>query len=485
MKEWTIEERYRVLEDPEQIRDLYEQVRESPYRQEYHIQPVTGLLNDPNGFIWHEGVWHLFYQWCPWGAVHGLKYWYQVESKDLVTWKNVGVCIRPDTDMDNKGAYSGSALAAKDAICLFYTGNHRDEDWTRRPNTCLVKLYDDGRVSKLPWPLFGPHPAYTEHQRDPKIIYLPERKKYYIIIGAQNKARRGCALIYESPTLVDGWEFAGVLKVPGFEDFGGMWECPSIEHIGNKDVLLFCPQHIYLPRRGAATNHSGYVLGTMDWDTLTFQPDGSFHVLDFGFDFYAAECAANLDGEDYAILTGWMGLPDGDYPTDDEGWQGCLTLPRELTVRNRRLIQRPLDALTALRDGEVDPSDGILPPICELELMISEGPFELLLFTRDGKGGMRISYNDAFRMITVDRSRMIKRFNTDLEEVREHLIAHPLSHMRVFIDRSSVEIFVNDGDAVFTSRVFPTEEENGFALTPNANGRMWKLRPAVKDEFVV
>ena len=127
MKKWTKEERYRVLKSAAEIRPLHERTVLSDHRQHYHIQSVTGLLNDPNGFVFHDGVWHLFYQWCPWGAVHGLKYWYHTVSKDLVTWKNKGVCIRPDTEFDNKGAYSGSALPTKDSVYLFYTGNHRDE----------------------------------------------------------------------------------------------------------------------------------------------------------------------------------------------------------------------------------------------------------------------------------------------------------------------------------------------------------------------
>lgn len=155
MRQWTKEERYRVLKDPEEIRELHERIVKSDYRQTYHIQPPTGLLNDPNGFVWHDGVYNLFYQWCPWGAVHGLKYWYHTCSRDLVNWYNVGVCIKPDCDMDNKGIYSGSAWPGRDAIHLFYTGNHRDEDWKRTSNTCMVKLYDDGRNAKLPWPLSG------------------------------------------------------------------------------------------------------------------------------------------------------------------------------------------------------------------------------------------------------------------------------------------------------------------------------------------
>ena len=114
MKTWTKEERYRVLKNAEEIRPLHERIVKSDYRQHYHIQSITGLLNDPNGFVYHNGLWHLFYQWCPWGAVHGLKYWYHTVSEDLVTWKNAGVCIRPDTFYDNKGAYSGSAMPIGD-----------------------------------------------------------------------------------------------------------------------------------------------------------------------------------------------------------------------------------------------------------------------------------------------------------------------------------------------------------------------------------
>ena len=237
MKTWSKEERYRVLKSADEIKALHERTILSDYRQHYHIQSVTGLLNDPNGFVFHDGVWHLFYQWCPWGAVHGLKYWYHTTSENLVQWTNEGVCIRPDTEFDNKGAYSGSALPTSDALYLYYTGNHRDEDWTRKSYTCLVNLMDDGTPVKLP-PLFGPNADYTEHQRDPKII--EQNGKYYIILGAQTKDKKGCVIIYTSDSPTEGWHFAGQLKVPGFEDFGDMWECPSIETISGYDVLISC-----------------------------------------------------------------------------------------------------------------------------------------------------------------------------------------------------------------------------------------------------
>ena len=493
MHTWTREEKYRYLKDPQELAELYRKVSASPYRQTYHNQAVTGLMNDPNGFVWHDNRWHLFYQWCPWGAVHGLKYWYHIVSKDLVTWKNLGVCLMPDQGdgYDNKGAYSGSAMPIGDKLYLYYTGNHRDPDWTRRAYTCLARLGADGWTEKYPLPLFGAHPGYTEHQRDPKIIRVPEQNRWYLILGAQNPDHFGRALIYSSEDLQHGWVFAGELKVPGFEKFGDMWECPSIEHIGGKDVLMFCPQHLTLPGRGMSRNHNGYIIGSMDWDSLTFDPEGQFHVLDFGFDSYAAACANNLQDADKAILIAWMGLPDLSYPTDEEDWAGCLTLPRELTVRKRRLIQQPLPELKKLRDERVNlvPNESgavPLPKAAEIELDCRSGDVEVDFFTcADGKGGLTLRFSQASGEIVLDRSGMDITFGEEGDAVRSRVLENGLFHLRVFVDSSSIEIFVNDGEAVFTSRVFPTKREHFCRIQGDTFNRMWIMKPAVRDHFLI
>jgi len=493
MRSWTREEKYRYLKDPQELADLYARVSASPYRQTYHNQAVTGLMNDPNGFVWHNNRWHLFYQWCPWGAVHGLKYWYHIVSKDLVTWKNLGVCLMPDQadGYDNKGAYSGSAMPIGDKIYLYYTGNHRDEDWTRRAYTCLARLGEDGWPEKYPLPLFGPHPDYTEHQRDPKIFRVPEMDRWFLILGAQTKRKYGCALIYSSEDLQHGWTFAGELKVPGFEKFGDMWECPTIEHLGGKDVLLFCPQHLTLPGRGICRNHNGYIIGSMDWESLTFFPEGQFHVLDFGFDSYAAACANNLQDAEKAILVAWMGLPDVSYPTDEEDWAGCLTLPRELTVRRRRLIQRPLPELKKLRgeQASLEANEAgcfFLPRAAELELHSRGGDVSLSLFAdAAGGGGITLSYDDSQKEITLDRSGLRKLSGEEGDHLRCRPLENGLSHLRIFVDSSSVEIFVNDGDAVFTSRVFPTQEEHFGRIRGDVFPRMWTMKRAVTEQFLI
>ena len=485
MKEWTRDERYRVLKSPDEIRDLFERIQKSEYRQTYHVQPVTGLSSDPNGFAFHNGVWHLFYQWCPWGAVHGLKYWYHVASKDLITWTNEGIGLSPDRDYDNKGTHSGSAISKGDDLYFFYTGNHRDDNWVRTPYTCAAVLGSDGRPVKLDEPLFGPRSDYSEHQRDPKIVWNEEHQKYYIFIGAQTLDLKGTALIYESKDLLEGWTFAGQLKVPGYEDFGGMWECPCIQRISGKDVLIFSPQYTTLPGRGNSTNHNVYLIGQMDYDTLTFTPEAPYRYLDFGFDFYAAQLAANVTDPDKAIMISWIGLPDNHYPTEEEDWEGSMTLPRELRIRDGALVQSPVEGIEALRDQDFS-DEAVLPSACEILVDCNGKDLDLNLFTKEnGDGGFRMHFNAETKTITVDRTGMNKRFNTNVFEVLDMPLEKELRSMRIFIDRSSIEIFVNDGEAVFSSHVYPEDNEHFYTKTDNAALAIWSLTPSVTDDFVM
>ncbi len=477
---------YKMLNRPEEIALLHEKASGSAYRQTYHIQPVSGLLNDPNGFVYYKDMWHLFYQWCPWGAVHGMKHWYHVCSRDLVTWENKGLFIRPDTYFDNMGVFSGTAFVKDDDLYLYYTGIHGDEKVQMLPSTCFVRLGEDGRAIKHSAPLYGPEPEYTENQRDPQILYDENTKKYYMVVSAQTTDMKGCCLIYESEKQNSGWHLKGRLNVPGFEAFGNMWECPSIVHISGQDVLMFSVQGVHMEGHGNGTSHNGYIIGSMDYDTLTFTHDGTFHVLDFGFDFYAAQCAANLQNSSKAILSAWMGMPGAAYPTDKEEWSGCLTLPRELTIRHRRLIQRPIPEMLSIRGNRINPGLGILPAAAELMIATYPQDFNMRICCRhDGTGGLLIDYNEHTQVITIDRSEMAQRFNQEMGEVRTRVLENGLTSLRIFIDNSSIEIFINDGDAVFTSRIFPEADEHSYTLNECRSLHIYEMHTAVKDDFVL
>ena len=186
-----------------------------------------------------------------------------------------------------------------------------------------------------------------------------------------------------------------------------------------------------------------------------------------------------------------MGVPDVSYPTDEEDWAGCLTLPRELTVRGRRLIQRPLPELKKLRDEPValafsETGCCPLPKAAELEMDCRPGDVQVDLFTDpSGLGGMAIRYDESRREISVDRSGMKLTFNPEEGFSRTRPLENGLNHLRIFTDASSVEIFVNDGDAVFTSRVFPTETEHSFRIRGDVFPRLWTIRRAVADTFLI
>ena len=162
-----------------------------------------------------------------------------------------------------------------------------------------------------------------------------------------------------------------------------------------------------------------------------------------------------------------------------------MSLPREISLRDGKLIQRPLPALESLREGEIAP-DGHLPPACEMRIDAAPGDFELALFTRsDGSGGLRLSYDSAARRCSVDRSGMDHRFNTHLGEQLAFPLERGLRELQIYIDKNSTEIFLNGGEETFTTHSYPTEREFHYQISPGSGLRIWTLRRSVTDEFRV
>ena len=150
MQKWTREEKDQILNerDEKRLSLLHQQIRQSIWRGQYHIQTVTGLMNDPNGFSFFNGKWHLFYQWFPFGAVHGMKHWYHVTSEDLLHWKNEGLAIKPTTPYENDGCFSGSAYVKDNVLYLVYTGNTKDDYGRMVEYQMLAAMDQEGRIGK-------------------------------------------------------------------------------------------------------------------------------------------------------------------------------------------------------------------------------------------------------------------------------------------------------------------------------------------------
>lgn len=489
MREWTREERYRTILEAtdEEMKKLKEKVDGCPYRQKFHIQPTTGLLNDPNGFSYYNGEYHLFYQWFPLGPVHGVKHWYHVSSKDLVNWKDCGVGIIPTEYFESHGAFSGTGMVHDDKLYLFYTGNTRNEEWVRRPYQCLAIMDSDNKIIKKQAIIEELPEGYTDNFRDPKVF--KENDKYYCIIGAEKKdGNVGTIVVYQSDNLLN-WTFKSEIKAD-FEERGFMWECPDYIKFEDKAALLFCPQG--LKPEGDKYNNifqSGYFVGDkIDFDNCEFN-HGEFQELDRGFDFYAPQTTKCSDGR--YILVGWMGLPEIDYPTDENGWAHCLTLPREISLCNGKLIQKPVKELKKLRKSEriekyildnmeVD-VEGFKETIYEVECEFKNIKGKNIgIKLRKGQQEETLFYYDIEnKKLILDRSRSGVSFAEQYGTKRKCSYDSQNLKLQIFVDTSSVEIFVNDGEEVFTGRIFTPKSSDGISVFAEGYGKaelkIWTL----------
>ena len=464
--EWTTERRYRRYEDwsNDEIKQIKEKMAQSPWHTYYHVEPKTGLLNDPNGFSYFDGKWILFYQNFPFGAAHGLKSWVQLESDDLVHFSETNVKVLPDTKLDSHGAYSGSAMQFDDNLFLFYTGNVRDENWIRHPYQIGALLDKGGNISKIDKVLIDQPADSTDHFRDPQIFNF--KGQYYAIVGGQDLEKKGFVRLYKA---VDNdytnWQAVGDLDFAN-DCTAYMMECPNLVFVGEQPVLLYCPQ--------------GLDKGVLDYDNIypnmykigaSFDPEKAKMVdvsplynLDYGFEAYATQ-AFNAPDE-RALSVSWLGLPDIAYPSDRFDHQGTFSLVKELTIKDGKLYQYPVAAIKELRASEEPFSNRAQTNnTYELELNLEANSQSEIVLLADKEGkGLSINFDLVNGQVTVDRSQAGEQYAQEFGSTRSCPIGNQTTTANIFIDNSVFEIFINKGEKVFSGRVFPHADQNGILI---------------------
>ncbi|ETI66846.1 sucrose-6-phosphate hydrolase [Neobacillus vireti] len=445
------------------IQKAYEEVKKhqnkdvhDPYRLTYHLMPPVGLLNDPNGLIQYKGVYHVFYQWNPFETAHGAKFWGHYTSRDMVHWQEEPIALAPSEWYERNGCYSGSAVESDGKLYLFYTGNVKRDDGSRETYQCIA-VSSDGIHFEKHGPVLRLPGDYTAHFRDPKVWKKADR--WYMIVGAQTLDEKGTAVLFTSMDLYH-WEEAGRIAgsgMNGMDDFGYMWECPDLIHVNGKDILLVSPQGLE-PSGYLYHNlfQSGYFIGELDYETLTFQ-HGPFRELDRGFDFYAPQTFTDEWGR--TILYGWMGITDETesyQPTIANHWVHALTIPRELVVLNGKVYQRPVDELKKLRKDKIVVEN-------KGKQIESNGVSAELLLNFVKAGSFQISFrNEAYLYFDSDKQEVYlqrRDLKTGALETRTCKQAS-VSKLQIFMDHSSLEIFVNEGEEVFTTRYFPNPNDD-------------------------
>ena len=463
--DWTAKEREAIAEN----------VAKSPWHATYHLEPKTGLLNDPNGFSYFDGKFHLFYQNWPYGAAHGLKQWVHTTSTDLVHFKETGTRLLPDHAHDSHGAYSGSAYEIDDKLFLFYTGNVRDANWVRDPLQIGAWMDKDGNIEKFTDVLIQQPNDVTEHFRDPQIFDY--KGQFYAIVGAQSLEKSGFIKLYKAiDNNVKNWVEVGNL------DFGGtgseyMIECPNLVFVDGKPVLLYSPQGLdksELDYKNIYPN-TYKVFDSFNPETPALVGEATLENLDYGFEAYATQGFNTPDGR--TLIISWIGLPDVDYPTDRYDYQGAMSLVKELSIKDGKLYQTPVADMTKLRQSSAAlTSQDRTNNTYELEFTVSaETTADLLLFA-DGEGnGLRLTIDTKTGKVILDRSACGEQYALEYGNTRECTIDKKETSIRLFVDKSIVEIFVNDGEKVFTSRVFPTDKQNGLVIPNDVTGTYYEL----------
>jgi fructan beta-fructosidase len=463
------------------------------YRPAYHFSPQKNWMNDPNGLVYFDGEYHLFYQYNPRSIRWGNMSWGHAVSTNLVHWEHLPVALGME---DGIMIFSGSAVVDKNntsGLCdspeegcmvAIYTA-HTDS----LQNQAIAYSNDRGRS----WTKYGGNPVLDESMkdfRDPKVFWYEEEKKWVMAIAIPQEQK---IRFYTSANLID-WKQISEFGPAGFVD--GIWECPDlfklqVPETGEEKWVLLVSYNT--PDRGSSMQ---YFVGK--FDGTTFSNDNSNDLiltLDHGRDFYAAVTWNNaLD--DQRLLIGWMNnwLYGQDIPT--EPWRSAQSLVRELELRafpeGIRLIQRPVEQVKQIRkqrlhDEAVNLQEGDNYLSLEnvqgkqLEIMAEfayepidtqaeaenlAGEFGVKVFKGQDQETV-IGYDVATQQTFVDRTQ--SGDTTFHESFAERTVAlMPVDDgtvkLHIFIDHSVVEVFGNDGYAAMTNRIFPDPSQDAVEI---------------------
>lgn len=449
------------------------------YRPLYHFSPPANWMNDPNGLVYHRGEYHLFYQYHPGSDVWGPMHWGHAVSRDLVDWKHLPPALFPD---ENGMIFSGSAVVDKtnsagfgrNALVAIFS-YHKDRIETQN----LAFSVDRGRTFiKYHGNPVVPHPGTGNDFRDPKVF---RHQEHWVMALAAGRS----ILFYTSRDL-KSWEHSGSFG-GGHGCTEGVWETPEIFRLpvtGTDETrwVLTVGVGNGSPMGGSGTQ---YFIGHFDGRTFTSENQKDVVLwADYGADYYAPQ---SWNNEPYGrrLMIGWMKNWKYANLVPTSGWRGSFTVIREMSLQGTRhgirLFHQPIPELNTLRGSHhrwqnqtIRPGTNLLSDVRGKALEIRA---EFQVTAKADCFGFRvrvgetdqtfIQYQARDGQLLVDRTRSGKVdfsegfaavHRADLSPVNGRIRLH------IFVDSSSVEVFANDGQVVFTECIFPAEGSQGLEL---------------------
>jgi fructan beta-fructosidase len=474
------------------------------FRPQFHFSPAKNWTNDPNGLVYFDGEYHLFYQYNPFGNKWGHMSWGHAISTDLIHWKHLPLAI---PEKDSIMIFSGSAVVdiknssgfakqtGKIPMVAIYTAHvipdsSRPDDYRQEQH--IAYSLDRGRT----WTKYEGNPVLNIHKkdfRDPKVFWYERDKKWIMVLVLPHEH---IVQFYSSQDLKN-WIHLSDFGPAG--DIENIWECPDLLEVpvsgkqGKKKWVLINSQQTTMQ----------YFVG--DFDGKNFHnenPPNKIYRPDYGPDYYAA-VTYNLSSNHSPVLLGWANnwKYANDIPTFP--WKSAMALPRNLSLKITGdewvLIERPIDALKNLRTNPLLQNN--LSVTNTKSLAINSQQFEMEIEFEPSKSvsGVRlatgkqnvfiIGYNAVDKILFIDRSGVHNNsFNREFASLsRYEASLTPVSgkiKLHIFFDNSIIEVFANDGVAVMTAQVFPSKDDSGIELfsdgapTKFDSIKIWKIKSA-------
>lgn len=437
------------------------------FRPQYHFSPPANWMNDPNGMFYYEGEYHLFYQYYPDDIVWGPMHWGHAVSEDLVHWENLPIALYPDelgyifsgSAVVDRNNTSGLGKDGKPPLVAIYTYHLAEGEKAGKMDyqtQGIAFSLDKGRT----WEKYDENPVLNnpgiKDFRDPKVMWYEEGKCWVMSLAVKDKIS-----FYTSKNLVD-WEFKSDFN-PGWAAYGGVWECPDLFPLttedGQQKWCLLVSINPGGPNGGSATQYF-----TGDFDGKRFRATSTkVKWLDYGVDNYAGVTWSDIPDEDgRTLFIGWMSnwLYGQEVPT--EVWRSAMTLPRSLSLFENEgefyISSTPVKELQKLRSQtkQVNTSEIQLESeLVEIELKPTDEDFKLVFSNEMGE---EVILEKSGAELIFDRS---NSGNTDFSEEFPKIHNIPnldmaFEKIEIFLDRSSVEFFINDGQMVITELIFPS-----------------------------
>jgi fructan beta-fructosidase len=457
-----------------------------PYRPQYHFTPDSMWMNDPNGMVYHDGEYHLFYQYHPKSTVWGPMHWGHAVSKDMVHWQHLPIALYPDSlglifsgsaviDHNNTSGFGKDGKPPMVAIFTHHLMSGEKAGKLDFQNQSIAYSLDNGRTfTKYEGNPVVKNPGIKDF-RDPKVIWHEATKKWIMVFAAYDKA-----LFYTSPDL-KSWTKTGSFGIKGDDR---LWECPDlfpmkVESSDETKWVLMVSIQKKAPNGGTGTS---YFVG--DFDGKTFVGDTiKQQWLDYGKDNYAMLTWSNVtDGRTLAL--GWMSNWQYAQQVPTHRWRSAMTLPRSLTLHklNDKYLLRsmPVEELAIIEEANtivLSPDltkPQVIPTTAKLTLQSPKEDLTLRLSNSKGDF-LDIGYDTNTKTYFIDRTHAgASDFSPDFagRHIGQTAYDHDSIKMTVYLDHASVELFADDGQCVMTEIFFPKEPMNKLEVV---KGKVMKL----------